>query len=166
MPVPFREQLIVRACLLIMATVAFPRDVFGQGSGSTSSPGAGAPAAADSFVVGRERAMWEALRTQDTAAFSRIMGGGVVDVDLSGIKLTSAQSVARYVMGCQTASYSLSNMHVHHGATTAIVAYQAVVAQTCWGQKAPSPLFVLTVYELRNGEWIAVAHSETPATHS
>jgi len=109
--------------------------------------------------------MWEALRGQDTAAFARLMGDAVVDVDVSGIKQTSPQSVARYVTGCKTDSYSLSGIRVTRTAATVTISYKAAVEQTCWGQKAPSPLLVMTVYESRGGAWVPVAHSETPAAH-
>ena len=109
--------------------------------------------------------MWEALRGQDTAAFARLMGDAVVDVDVSGIKQTSPQSVARYVTGCKTDSYSLSGIHVTRTAATVTISYKAAVEQSFWGQKAPSPLLVMTVYESRGGAWVPVAHSETPAAH-
>src|SRR5947208_1124597 len=68
----------------------------------------------DSMLAQRERAQWEALKTRDTTAFARLMGGAVVDVDLSGVKRTSPASTARYVLGCQTASYALSDFRVVH----------------------------------------------------
>jgi uncharacterized protein DUF4440 len=119
----------------------------------------------DSLLVDRERAAWEALRLRDTTAFGRLMGGDVVDVDVSGAKRTTVRSTARYVMGCQTTSYKLADVHVVHFAATVVVSYSATVEQTCWGQKAPSPIYVMTVYERRAQGWAPVAHSETPAAH-
>lgn len=121
--------------------------------------------AADSSLIGRERSQWEALKQQDTTAFGRLMGGGVVDVDLSGAKRTSPSSVARYVTSCPTAGYELADFRVAHFSATSVVTYKATVDQTCWGQKAPSPLYVMTVYEQQQGAWVPVAHSETPAAH-
>jgi hypothetical protein len=122
-----------------------------------------AGAAPDSLLLQRERAQWDALKTQDTTAFARLMGGDLVDVDVSGIKRTSPASVSRYVAGCRTASYALSDVRVGHYAATAVVTYKATVEATCWGQKAPSPVYVMTVYERRDNAWLPVAHSETPA---
>ena len=117
----------------------------------------------DSILAQRERAQWDALKARDTTAFARLMGGDIVDIDLSGIKRTSPASTARYVLGCQTASYSLSDLRVVHVGSTAIVTYKTTIDATCWGQKAPSPVYVLTVYEQRGKTWLPVAHSETPA---
>jgi ketosteroid isomerase-like protein len=117
----------------------------------------------DSVLAQRERAQWDALKARDTTAFARLMGGDVVDIDLSGIKRTSPASTARYVLGCQTASYGLSDLRIVHAGGAAIVTYKATIDANCWGQKAPSPLYVMTVYEQRGDTWLPVAHSETPA---
>jgi hypothetical protein len=124
-----------------------------------------ARAGQDSILVQRERAQWDALKARDTTVFARLMGGNVVDIDFSGIKRTSPASTARYVLGCQTASYSLSELRVVHSGSSAIVAYKTTIDANCWGQKAPSPLYVMTVYEQRGETWLPVAHSETPAAH-
>jgi hypothetical protein len=124
-----------------------------------------ARAAQDSLLTQRERAQWEALKGRDTTTFARLMGGDLVDIDLSGIKQTSPASTARYVLGCQTKSYALSDLRLAHFDGTTIVTYKATVDATCWGQKAPSPLYVMTVYNQRSGAWLPVAHSETPAAH-
>jgi ketosteroid isomerase-like protein len=118
----------------------------------------------DSLLVQRERASWEALKARDTTAFARLMGGDVIDVDVSGVKRTSPASVARYVLGCQTTGYAMSDVQIRHTNAVAVVTYKAAVDAMCWGQKAPSPLFVMTVYEQRGDAWAAIAHSETPAT--
>jgi hypothetical protein len=119
----------------------------------------------DSLLVAKERAMWDALKTRDTVAFARLMGGGVVDIDASGARRTSPATTARFVTGCQTPSYTMSDVDILHDGNVAIVTSKVFVEQTCWGQKAPSPLNVMTVYVRRASDWSAVAHSETPAGH-
>jgi ketosteroid isomerase-like protein len=117
----------------------------------------------DSLLMQQERGSWEALKARDTTAFAHLMGGGVVDVDVSGAKRTSPASTARYVQGCETTSYGLTDVRVAHTGAAAIVTYTATVVATCWGQKAPSPLYVMTVYAQRGASWLPIAHSETPA---
>ena len=119
----------------------------------------------DSLLVAKERAMWEALKNRDTVAFASLMGGGVVDIDASGARRTSPPTTARFVTGCQTPSYAMSDVRIVHDGTLAIVTSKIALDQTCWGQKAPSPLYVMTVYVRRASTWSAVAHSETPAAH-
>jgi ketosteroid isomerase-like protein len=122
-----------------------------------------ARAAEDSLLSRRERAQWDAFKTRDTTTFARLMGTNVVDVDLTGIRQSSRASTAQYVLGCQVTSYSLSDLRVSNRGVTATVTYKATIDATCWGQKAPSPLYVMTVYERHGDTWLPVAHSETPA---
>jgi len=123
------------------------------------------PAAQDSVLLQQERAQWVAFKAHDTTTFARLMGGGLVDIDLSGIRRTAPASVAQYVLGCQVASYGLNDLHVIHFAVTAVVTYKVTIDASCWGQKAPSPLNVMTVYEQRGNEWRPIAHSETAAAY-
>jgi hypothetical protein len=117
----------------------------------------------DSVLVGRERAQWEALKARDTTAFAKLLGPSLVDIDLTGVKRPTAATAARYVLGCQTTSYGLSDIHVVHAGSNAVVTSKVTLDQTCWGQRAPSPLYVMTVYTRHPDGWEAIAHSETPA---
>jgi predicted transcriptional regulator len=121
--------------------------------------------AIDSLVVAHERAQWDALKAGNAAEFGRLMDHDVVDVDASGIRRTSPGSTAAFVSGCKTASYALADVRVARHDATVIITYKATVDQVCFGQKAPSPLYVMTVYERRVGDWVPIAHSETPAAH-
>ena len=117
----------------------------------------------DSVLVSRERGQWEALKARDTTAFARLLGPSLIDVDVTGVKRPTAATATRYVLGCQTASYGLSDIHVVHDGSTAVVTSKVTVDQTCWGQRAPSPLYVMTVYTRHPDGWEMIAHSETPA---
>ena len=147
--------------LLVAFTLACPLAARAQQSEHQSTDAA--RAVQDSLLSRREAAQWDALKARDTTTLARLMGGNLVDIDVSGIKRTSPASTARYVLGCQTASYALADVRVAHFGPTAVITYTAMVDATCWGQKAPSPLYVMTVYEQHGDVWTAVAHSETPA---
>src|SRR4051812_39516547 len=92
----------------------------------------------DSVLVGRERAQWQALKARDTTAFAKLLGPSLIDIDLTGVKRPTAATSARYVLSCQTASYSLSDVRVMHDGPTAVVTSKVTIDQTCWGQRAPS----------------------------
>ncbi|HEY4130732.1 MAG TPA: hypothetical protein VGM50_08940 [Gemmatimonadaceae bacterium] len=49
-----------------------------------------------------------------------------------------------------------------HDRPTAVVTSKVTLDQTCWGQRAPSPLYVMTVYIRHADGWDMLAHSETP----
>jgi ketosteroid isomerase-like protein len=159
-----RENLNPRLIGIFAVLVFLPLGLAAQPTSQRAATSS-TSATDDSLLINRERAQWEALKRKDTTAFARLMGGDLVDVDLSGIKRTSPATTSRYVMGCETTSYALADVRVARYAATAVVTYTVMLEQTCWGQKAPSPLFVMTVYERRGGEWEPVAHSETAAAH-
>jgi hypothetical protein len=148
------------------ATITLALLTFVAQSGSLAAQAA-APSSAspDSLIVARERALWSALKAQDTLAFAQAMGNGVVDADVSGVRRATAASTAQYVKQCRVATYALSGFRIVQDSLTVVVTYKAEVDETCWGQKAPSPLNVMSVYEKRATGWAPVAHSETPAAH-
>lgn len=150
------RQLLVLALLACVPPVAS-----GQGTRAQSPT----DDAVDSLVVAHERAQWDALKAGNATEFGRLMDHDVVDVDASGMRRTSPGSTAAFVSGCKTASYAFSDVRVARHDATVIVTYKAAVDQVCFGQKAPSPLYVMTVYERRAVEWVPIAHSETPAAH-
>jgi hypothetical protein len=123
------------------------------------SPGeaSGTFASIDAALVARERAYWDALQRQDA---SGVWPAGLIDVDISGIHRTTAASISQFVMACKTASVALTGFSVAHYSMTAVVTYKATVDQTCYGQKAPDRISVMTVYENANASWVPVAHSE------
>ncbi len=148
-----------RQLLVLALLVCVPPAASAQGAPGQSPAGD----AIDSLVVARERAQWDALKAGNASEFGRLMDHDVVDVDASGMRRTSPGSTAAFVSGCKTASYAFSNVRVARHDATVIVTYKATVDQVCFGQKAPSPLYVMTVYERRAAEWVPIAHSETPS---
>jgi hypothetical protein len=125
----------------------------------TSPPASAADSAA---VTAVEREVWEALKRGDWAAFDRavagmtyVSGGGVVvwrpgmSQSLSGLKLTS---------------YSWSDVRAQAVAPgLVLLTYQATMDQSMNGVRTPSPVYMLSLWSKRDGGWVAVAHSETPA---
>jgi hypothetical protein len=151
----------VRQLLVLALLAGVPRMASAQSMRASNPTGD----AIDSLVVAHERAQWDALKAGNAAEFGRLMDHDVVDVDASGSRRTSPGSTAAFVSGCKTASYAFADVRVARHDATVIVTYKATVDQLCFGQKAPSPLYVMTVYERRAGEWVPVAHSETPVAH-
>ena len=126
----------VTICLVWLTCATLPRSASAQAS---------APSSVDTLLVRRERATWKALHEQDTVAFAQGMGEGVVDADVSGVRRTTAASTAQFVKQCRVTMYALSGFRVFQDSLTAVVTYKADLEETCWGQKAPSPLYVMSV---------------------
>lgn len=116
----------------------------------------------DSTFATRERAQWSALQRRDTSTFAR-WAAGAVDVDVSGARNVDRASAAQYVARCELSTFALDGFHVTRDSVSTVVTYNATVDETCWGQKAPRSLHVMSVYERGAGDWHLIAHSETPA---
>lgn len=148
---------IVRRALALSILVSAAGQIQAQ------TPAVGATAADSATFMGREVQYWSALKARDTTAIARLIDAGAVDVDVSGMRRVSPASIGRFMAGCQTQAFSISNARVVETQVTATFAYKADVEQTCWGQRAPSPIYIMIVYERRGSGWAEVARSETPA---
>jgi len=163
-----RTSMFHRACVLgtLFGLATASRSLPCQAAQANKSPPTPATLShEDSVFVVREEAMWTALQQHDTAGFARAAGIGGIDVDVSGARRVSSASTTQYVEHCQVASSALRDFRVVRDAVAVVVTYTVTVDETCWGQKTPSPLYVLSVYERDHSGWRLLAHSETPAAH-
>jgi Domain of unknown function (DUF4440) len=129
----------------------------------------GAPAAkpaamtaADSLIA-REKGLYDALTKNDYAAFAKGLGGDFMYVNGSGAVKWEAAKSADMLKACTTGKWTLKDAKVTPAGTDLMVlTYTASGDQTCNGEKSPSPVNALSVWEHKGGAWIAIAHSETP----
>ena len=114
-------------------------------------------------VVAQERAVLDAFIKNDTAAFSRALGSDFVYVDVRGpVRWVRANSGV--IMDCKTTQLSMDNPQTSRvGNDLVVLTYTSSGDETCGGQKTPSPVHSMSVWQMRGGRWVAVAHSETPA---
>jgi Domain of unknown function (DUF4440) len=130
----------------------------------------GAPAAkptgmtaADSLVA-REKSLYDALAKNDYAAFAKALGSDFMYVSGDGAVKWEVAKSADMLKNCVTGKWTLTNTKVTPAGTDLMVlTYTATGDQTCNGQKAPSPINALSVWEHKGSAWIPIAHSETPA---
>jgi hypothetical protein len=130
-------------------------------------PIAGSAAAQDATpfapVVAQERAVLDAVTKADTAAFNRALGSDFVYVDVRGPVRWQRATTTSMITQCQTGQLSIDNPQTTRvGNDLVVLTYTSSGDQTCGGQKAPSPVYSMSVWQMRGGRWFAVAHSETP----
>ena len=131
-----------------------------------SSAGSAAAQDATPFapVVAQERAVLDAVVKNDTAAFNRSLGGDFVYVDVRGPVRWELAKTTAMLMDCKTTSLSMDNPQTTRvGKDLVVLTYTSAGDQTCGGQKAPSPVYSMSVWQMRGGHWVGVAHSEVPA---
>jgi ketosteroid isomerase-like protein len=129
----------------------------------TKAAAARTAASPDSVVVAQERSLFDALQKNDINAFNKALGADFVYVDPTGVNMWQLANSAEMLKGCTTGQITIDSVRTRPvGNDLMIVTYKATGDQTCNGQKAPSPVYSMSVWQKRGGRWVAVAHSETP----
>ncbi len=112
-----------------------------------------------------ERGLYDALTKGDAAAFNKGLGSDFTYVSGDGAMVWERAKSAEMLKDCKTGKWSLTNMQEKEVAPDLIVlTYTAAGEQVCGGKKQPSPVNSMSVWRKTGGRWVAVAHSETPAS--
>ena len=131
---------------------------------AAAGPAAAQDATPFAPVVAQERAVLDAFIKNDTAAFNRALGSDFVYLDARGPVRWELAKSASMIMDCKTTQLSIDNPQTTRvGKDLVVLTYDSSGDQTCGGQKAPSPVHSMSVWQMRGARWVAVAHSETPA---
>ena len=155
---PLLLALTASASLLVAAPAA------AQGAAAKTRAGMQSAGSLDSTIVRLERAAWEGVKSKSGEQIEKAFGTNWSYIDPNGIVRVRAGDVAKMIADCETGSYEFSDVAVRPiGSNAAVLTYRATVDQTCKGEKSPSPIYVVSVYEKRNGRWQGVVHSETTA---
>ena len=116
-------------------------------------------------VASLERSIYDALTRNDIAAFNKALGGDFVYVSPEGADTWQLAKSAELLKDCKTGKWTLSKVQEKRVTEDLILlTYTASGEQTCAGKKSPSPINALSVWRRVGGQWVAIAHSETPAS--
>jgi len=138
--------------------------------GSVSAVRAQSPKAAmsssDSTLIAAERAIWDLLKRQQWNAFDEAIAGETF-VESGGISIAKRGASASALKGLVTKSYALEDATVRMVTPdVAIVTYKMTIDQTFNGQRTPSPLYNMSVWQRKAGKWTPVAHAEAVASNA
>ena len=152
------------AALVILLTLG-SSSLVAQAKPAAAKTAAVAAAGAVMSAIDRERSIFTALEKNDIAAFNEALGSDFMYVSGDGaVKWERAKS-ADFFKGCKTGKQTLSNITTTpQGDDLMVITYDDAGEQICNGKKGPSPVHALSVWRKVGGRWVAVAHSETPAT--
>ena len=130
-------------------------------AGSAAAQNTAAPYAP---VLAKERAVLDAVGKPDTAAFNRALGSDFVYLDMRGAMLWDRAKMSGGLLQCSGGNWTIENPATTRvGNDLVVLTYTSNGDVTCGGQKLPSPIYTMSVWQLRGAKWVAVAHSETPA---
>jgi ketosteroid isomerase-like protein len=144
----------------MLRRAAFALAVIASGAtiaAAQAKPGADSPMA-------RERAIFAAIEKKDYPAFNEALGADFTYVEPNaGVMKWERTKSAEMLKACTNGKLALTDMKERPvGNDVMVVTYTVTGNQTCNGQKMPSVVFALSVWQKLGGRWIAVAHSETP----
>ncbi len=121
-----------------------------------------APTPGVSSAFEREQALNNAVKAGDVAAFNRLSGGTFTYIDANGVVAWTPES-SKMLKDCTTGSIGTSDVKTQQPEPDLVIlSYKATVEQTCKGVKAPSPVYIMSVWQRGTSGWRMIAHSETP----
>jgi hypothetical protein len=161
----------VVAFALALQLVAIDRGI-AQGAVSKSAVQSGtakAPSTAMSnAVVAQEQAVLDAIARADTVGYNKALGRDFVYVDHNGATRWQLSKTSTMFQNCGLGTgWTLDHpMTTEVGPDLVVLTYTSSGKSVCNGRPAPSPVNSMSVWQHRNGRWVAIAHSETPAAPS
>jgi hypothetical protein len=133
--------------------------------GATTSPKKGDDDIAQTLIA-LEKQSWVAWQGHDGAFFANFLSEDHVEVGARGI--TDKKSVVAGVASgvCKVDDYAVDQFHATRlSADTAVLAYHARQNTHCGSVAVPSPAWVSSLYDKRNGRWLNAVFQETPTDH-
>ena len=116
-------------------------------------------------VLPIERSIFDALARNDIPAFNKALGGDFVYVSGNGAVEWQLSKSAELLKDCKTGKATFTNVQEKRvGAELVVLTYTVNGEQTCAGKKSPNPVNAMSVWRKTGGKWVAIAHSETPAS--
>jgi len=111
-----------------------------------------------------ERSIYAALEKNDYAAFNDAVGADFMYVEPNAGLMTWERSKSADILkDCKTGKMTLSDVKETSVTPDVVVlTYSVAGAQSCNGQRMPSPVYSMSVWHKVGGRWVAAAHSETP----
>lgn len=147
---------VAAAFLLVLA----PFPLLAQQS---APPAKSAPTRGVNTAFAHEQAGWDALKAGDIAAFNKAVNGTFTYIDPNGI-VAWTPKMSEGIKDCTLTHFTSEDVHTQQPAAGIVVlSYKATLDQTCKGTKAPSPIYVLSVWQRSGPSWRMIAHSETTA---
>lgn len=110
-----------------------------------------------------ERLMWRDVKAQDWADFQAHLAPSFVSIQAGGTRDRAATT--DYLKSLALSDYTLGDFNTTSHGADLVVTYTAQVKATRNGQPLPGePMRMMTVWQQVTKSWVAIAHSETPAS--
>jgi hypothetical protein len=153
------------ALLVVLLAALTPSRASAQADSAKAAAPAPKMSAAEKHVVAAERRLWDLLVKKDWTTFGSIVDG-MTYIDMNGVTPRMKTSdMLESLNGIETKSYDLSDVRTRTVSPSVIIlTYKAAIDQTSNGQRVPSPIYMMSVWQKKGAKWVPVAHQETNAT--
>ncbi len=150
-----------KARLVIALLSLSAASLMAQGAPKTAARAAGGT---DS-VIPIEQSLWDALVKNDYASFNKALGADFIYVSGDGAVTWERAKSAEMLKDCKTGKATFTNIQEKRvSPDLTVLTYTANSEQVCGGKKSPNPVNALSVWRKVGGQWVAIAHSETPVS--
>ena len=152
------------AAAIAALLTAAPRTLSAQAQAGKAAEPPAAMSAAEKTVFDNERIIFEVFKKGDWTAFAKWIDGSM-QVDNSGIyPSTQTSQMMDMLKTFVTNSYEFTDLHARTVSPDVIVVtYKLVFDQTVAGKHVPSPVYAMSVWQKKAGNWVVAAHSEATA---
>ena len=115
-------------------------------------------------IIAQEQSIFDALTENDIAAFNKAIGADFVYQSPEGTITWELAKSAEILKPCKSGKFTMTEPKVTPASPDVMVlTYKTAGEQVCDGKKSASPVFAMSVWQKRGGQWVLVAHSQTPA---
>jgi len=116
----------------------------------------------DSTITRQERAVWSAIKAQDSAAFRNLMAGDCLIV--SDDRHYTADQYAALLRTFTVTKADLSEVHVVPLSTGgALIHYRLSIAWTQNNKESVADQYVVSVWKRSGSRWLVVFNQDSPA---
>ena len=117
-------------------------------------------------LLKREKQYWDAIREKDVQIAARLSDDPCIIVGAQGVGEVSRNALTKMLEGAKhdLKAFSLQDVHFRLlGSDVAALAYKVSEDLTVDGEKIKLEAYDSSVWMKRNGEWVCVVHTESPA---
>ena len=121
------------------------------------------PAGVEAQVIALEKAAHASLVQGDLAAYKEAIGGTFIFLNPSGTGPYSFEMAEQGLKACRTVAALPSNLQAtRFGSDVVVVTSEVVLDQVCGTARGLPAFRGMSVWQLREGRWRLVSHSQTP----
>ncbi len=152
---------LARICVALLATLTFATIAAAQ-CGPAKPKGTSGAGTLDDMIIAQEKAIIEAIKKGDAAAFKSMVDQNGTAIDSNGIKKISDVTPMLFDASLKFSEYTLEDPKVMMvDKNTAMINYKSSATATMNGKSQTGSSYETTIFVRRAGKWIGVFHQST-----